>query len=49
MTALTYLDYGLFGAGVYLLNSYVKQRQLPAPLPPGPRGLPLIGVRPFWF
>ncbi|KAF5346450.1 hypothetical protein D9756_010068 [Leucocoprinus leucothites] len=43
MTGLNYLDYTLLGAGMYVLNSYVKQRKLPAPLPPGPRGLPVIG------
>ncbi|KAJ3575538.1 hypothetical protein NP233_g1042 [Leucocoprinus birnbaumii] len=43
MTGLSYLDYTLLGAGVYLLNSYLKQQRLPAPLPPGPRGLPIIG------
>jgi hypothetical protein len=44
MTPFTFLDYGLLGAGVYILNSYIKQRRLPAPLPPGPIGLPMIGV-----
>lgn len=41
---VSYLDYGLLGTGVYLLNSYIKKKRLPAPLPPGPRGLPIIGV-----
>jgi hypothetical protein len=49
MTPFTFLDYGLFGAGVYILNSYVKQRRLPAPLPPGPIGLPIIGVSPSLY
>lgn len=43
MTDLSYLDYTLLGIGVYLLNLYIKRRRLPAPLPPGPRGLPIIG------
>ena len=44
MSSLAYLHYTLLSVGLYFLNSYIQQRRLPASLPPGPRGLPIIGV-----
>lgn len=44
MSSLAYLHYTLLSIGLYFLNSYIQQRRLPASLPPGPRGLPVIGV-----
>ena len=41
---ITVVDLGLLGFGFYLLRAYLRQVNTPAPLPPGPRGLPVVGV-----
>lgn len=40
---ITVVDLGLLGFGLYLLRAYLRQVNMPAPLPPGPRGLPVVG------
>jgi hypothetical protein len=42
LTTLTWLDIGLFTLGLYLIK-HLLNRGPPAPLPPGPKGLPLLG------
>ena len=42
MGNLTYFDIAAGCVGVYLLKRYLSKSSLP-PLPPGPKGLPLIG------
>ncbi len=41
MASFLFLDYVLFIASIYFLQRLVSKRH--APLPPGPRGYPLIG------
>ena len=41
---ITVVDLGLLGIGFYLIRAYLRQVNTPAPLPPGPRGLPVVGV-----
>lgn len=42
---LTPIDLGLLGAGALILHAYLQSGKQPAngPLPPGPKGLPVIG------
>lgn len=40
---VTWLDLCLAGVGLYLVNKMMLAKKQPAPFPPGPRGLPLIG------
>ena len=41
-SAITLLDITLLGVGVYLVKQYFSPKA-PGPLPPGPKGLPVIG------
>lgn len=41
---ITAVDLGLLTFGFYLLRAYLRKINMPAPLPPGPRGLPVVGV-----
>ncbi|KAG2362235.1 cytochrome P450 [Suillus spraguei] len=42
ITSVTWLDLCLTGVGIYLVRQVVIKKN-PAPYPPGPRGLPLVG------
>ena len=44
LKSITVVDLGLLSFGFYLLQAYLRQVNTPAPLPPGPRGLPVVGV-----
>jgi hypothetical protein len=41
---ITAVELGLLGIGFYLLRAYLRKVNTPAPLPPGPQGLPVVGV-----
>lgn len=41
--SLSWVDISAVALGLYLLKRLITRRRFPAPLPPGPRGLPLIG------
>jgi len=43
MTLLGFLDYILFSWGLYLVFRLFQRRRGAFPLPPGPKGYPLIG------
>jgi len=40
---VTWLDLCLAGVGLYLVKQVLTKKQALAPLPPGPKGLPLVG------
>jgi len=42
LTSTTWLDLCLAGVGLYLVKQLVTKKN-PAPFPPGPKGLPLLG------
>jgi hypothetical protein len=41
--SITKLDIAVAAFGLYILQRYLRQEEY-TPLPPGPKGLPLIGV-----
>ncbi|KIJ70462.1 hypothetical protein HYDPIDRAFT_79110 [Hydnomerulius pinastri MD-312] len=42
LTSMTWLDLCLAGVGLYFVNRVLTKKN-PAPFPPGPKGLPLVG------
>jgi hypothetical protein len=46
LKSLTVVDIGLLSIGLYILKSYLGRRNDAKKLPPGPPGMPVVGVRP---
>ena len=44
LKSLTVVDIGLLSIGLYILKSYLSQRNDAKKLPPGPPGMPVVGV-----
>ena len=42
-TVLTLLDLILALVGIFLVKSFITRSRRPAPYPPGPKGLPVVG------
>ena len=43
LSSLSFLDISLAFAGILLIGAILKRFSQSAPLPPGPRGLPIVG------